>query len=74
MKPIRKVSKVKEEYPTFVTPETVEDALFVHWNAMKVIGDTDEIFVDLPKIIQVTIKKKGKDSRARYRILNGESS
>lgn len=72
MKPIRKVLKVKEEYPTFVTPEALQDALFTYWNSMRVIGDDDEILIDLPPIINVKIiKKKGKDSRSRYRILNG---
>jgi len=73
MKPIRKVLKVKEQYPTFVTPEALQDALFTYWNAMNVVGDDDEVIVNLPKIIPVTIiVKKGKQIRTRYRVLNGE--
>lgn len=76
MKPIRKVQTVKEVFPTFVTPETLEDLLHVHWSSMKLIKDDDEIQLDLYHLpeIKVTIQvKKGKDSRSRYRMLNGGS-
>lgn len=76
MKPIRKKSRVVEKYPTFATPELLADLLFVHWSAMNVIGDDDEVDINfnLPAMIPVTIKiKKGKDSRTRYRILNGDT-
>ncbi len=72
MKPIRKSSKVIEKYPTFATPEMLADLLFVHWSAMNVIGDDDEVTIDfnLPQIIPVIIRiKKGK-GRAKYRVLN----
>lgn len=76
MKPIRKTSQVVDKYPTFATPDLLADLLFVHWSAMNVIGDDDEVSIDfdMPEIIPVTIKiKKGKGVRTRYRVLNGKS-
>jgi len=73
MKPIRKISVVKEAFPTFVDRETLADLLHVHWSSMKVIGDDDEVEIieNLPQMINVKITiKKGKDSRSRYRVLN----
>lgn len=75
MKPIRKTSQRVDEYSTFATPELLADLLFVHWSAMNVIGDDDEVEIncELPLMIPVIIKmKKGKGVRARYRVLNGE--
>lgn len=72
MKPIRKVSTVVGKYPTFATPEDLADLLYVRWSSMNVIGDEDEVVIDfdLPAIIPVTIKKKRKEGRAKYRVLN----
>lgn len=72
MKPIRKTTKVVSTYPTFATAGLVEDLLFVHWSAMHVIGDDDEVVVTLPDEfpVEIKIKKKG---RSKYRILNEES-
>ena len=75
MKPIRKIQTVKEVYPTFVTPETLQDLLYVHWSSMKVIKDDDEVEINfsLPAIIPVTIRiKKGK-GRTKFRMLNDET-
>lgn len=76
MKPIRKISKEVSKYPTFTTRESLEDLLYVHWTAMNVIGDEDEVLIDfgLPAIIPVTIQvKKGKKVRTQYRVLNGKT-
>lgn len=75
MKPIRKVSTVKSTFPTFIDRETLTDLLHIHWSSMRLIGDEDEVSIDfgLPQLVPVIIQvKKGKDSRSRYRILNGE--
>lgn len=72
MKPIRKSPKVVSKYPTFATPEMLADLLFVHWSAMNVIGDDDEVGIDfhLPDIIPVTIHVKRKGVRTKFRVLN----
>lgn len=76
MKPIRKVSSIKEAFPTFIDRETLIDLIQIHWSAMRLIGDDDEVQIDfsLPQLIPVTIQiKKGRKVLTKYRVLNGTS-
>lgn len=76
MKPIRKVSTIKETFPTFIDRETLIDLIQIHWSAMRLIGDDDEVQINctLPQLIPVTIQiKKGRKVLTKYRVLNGTS-